>query len=72
MTGFVCILDRSGASLDPRRAERLGELLACYGSAYHETPALDGLMAEGMHFTDAYAACPVCSPTRASITGAAS
>jgi uncharacterized sulfatase len=40
--------------------------LGCYGNAYHETPRIDGLAAEGMRFTDAYAACPVCSPTRAS------
>jgi arylsulfatase A-like enzyme len=41
--------------------------LACYGSTFYETPNIDRLFAEGMHFTDAYAACPVCSPTRASI-----
>jgi len=41
--------------------------LACYGSAFYETPNLDRLAAEGMTFSDAYAACPVCSPTRASI-----
>lgn len=41
--------------------------LACYGSTFHETPVLDRLAAEGMRFTDAYAAAPVCSPTRASI-----
>jgi len=41
--------------------------LGCYGSQYYETPYIDGLAAEGMKFTDAYAACPVCSPTRASI-----
>jgi arylsulfatase A-like enzyme len=40
---------------------------ACYGSGFYETPNVDRLHAEGMHFTDAYAACPVCSPTRASI-----
>ncbi|MHC4707592.1 MAG: sulfatase [Planctomycetota bacterium] len=39
----------------------------CYGSAFYETPNIDRLAAEGMRFTDAYAACPVCSPTRASI-----
>jgi len=39
----------------------------CYGNAFHETPNIDRLAAEGMRFTDAYAACPVCSPTRASI-----
>jgi arylsulfatase A-like enzyme len=41
--------------------------LSCYGSEFYETPNLDQLAAEGMTFSDAYAACPVCSPTRASI-----
>ncbi len=41
--------------------------LRCYGSDFYETPNLDRLAAEGVRFTDAYAACPVCSPTRASI-----
>ena len=41
--------------------------LGCYGSRYYETPNIDRLAGEGMRFTDAYAACPVCSPTRASI-----
>ncbi|MBN1583145.1 MAG: sulfatase [Anaerolineae bacterium] len=41
--------------------------LSCYGSTFYETPNLDRLAAESMCFTDAYAACPVCSPTRASI-----
>ena len=41
--------------------------LACYGSTFYETPNLDKLAASGMRFTDAYAACPVCSPTRAAI-----
>jgi arylsulfatase A len=39
----------------------------CYGGSYYDTPNLDRLAAEGVRFTDAYAACPVCSPTRASI-----
>ncbi len=41
--------------------------LGCYGNAFYETPNIDGLAREGVMFTDAYAACPVCSPTRASI-----
>lgn len=41
--------------------------LVCYGSTFHETPNIDDLAKEGMRFTDAYASCPVCSPTRASI-----
>ncbi|MDP2895661.1 MAG: sulfatase [bacterium] len=41
--------------------------VGCFGSTLYETPNIDRLAAEGMRFTDAYAACPVCSPTRASI-----
>ena len=41
--------------------------LSCYGSSFYETPNLDRLAGEGMKFTDAYASCPVCSPTRASL-----
>ncbi len=41
--------------------------VGCFGSTLHETPHIDRLAASGLRFTDAYAACPVCSPTRASI-----
>jgi arylsulfatase A-like enzyme len=41
--------------------------LGCYGSTFYETPSVDALARSGMRFTNAYAACPVCSPTRASI-----
>lgn len=41
--------------------------LACYGSTFYETPHLDRLAKQGARFTDAYAACPVCSPTRAAV-----
>ncbi len=41
--------------------------LSCYGSTFYETPHIDALAAQGVRFTDAYAACPVCSPTRASL-----
>ena len=41
--------------------------LTCYGSSFYETPNIDRLTSQGMRFTDAYASCPVCSPTRASI-----
>ena len=39
----------------------------CYGSTFYETPNLDRLASQGMRFTQAYASCPVCSPTRASM-----
>lgn len=41
--------------------------ISCYGSDFYETPNIDKLAAQGVRFTDAYAACHVCSPTRASI-----
>ena len=41
--------------------------LGCYGSKFYRTPNIDRLAERGMKFTDAYTACSVCSPTRASI-----
>lgn len=41
--------------------------LTCQGSKYYETPNIDRLAAEGVRFTNGYAACAVCSPTRAAI-----
>jgi len=38
-----------------------------YGSTFHETPNIQRLRERGMMFTQAYAANPLCSPTRASI-----
>ncbi len=39
--------------------------LGCYGNRFNETPHLDGLARQGMRFSHAYAAAPVCSPYRA-------
>jgi arylsulfatase A-like enzyme len=41
--------------------------LSCTGSRYYETPNIDRIAAEGMAFTQGYAACQVSSPSRASI-----
>ena len=41
--------------------------VGCYGNDFAETPHIDQLAAEGVRFTDFYAAGAVCSPTRASI-----
>lgn len=41
--------------------------LPAYGNQYNEAPRLSTMAEEGIKFTNAYAACPVCSPTRASI-----
>ena len=41
--------------------------LPVYGNRFNEAPRLTKMAEEGIRFTNAYAACPVCSPTRASI-----
>ncbi len=41
--------------------------LHCQGNDRLETPNIDRLAGQGMRFTDAYAAAPVCSPTRAAV-----
>jgi arylsulfatase A-like enzyme len=39
----------------------------CFGSKFYRTPQIDALAAGGMRFTQAYAACAVCSPSRAAL-----
>lgn len=41
--------------------------LPVYGNRFNEAPNLTRMATDGIRFTDAYAAAPVCSPTRASI-----
>ena len=41
--------------------------LGCYGNPYIRTPHIDALAKSGLRFTQAYSACPVCSPSRAAI-----
>jgi arylsulfatase A len=41
--------------------------VGAYGNPYYKTPNIDRIAREGMRFTDAYSACPVCSPTRAAL-----
>lgn len=41
--------------------------LSCQGSDYFRTPNVDRLAREGTRFTNGYAACAVCSPTRAAV-----
>jgi arylsulfatase A len=49
-------------------ADDLGWMdLACQGNKLVDTPNLDRMAKEGMRFTDAYAAAPVCSPTRCAV-----
>ena len=74
----VCPFRQEARAAEPKRATRpnfvfilvddLGWAdVGCFGSDFYETPNVDRLAARGMKFTDGYAACPVCSPTRASI-----
>jgi arylsulfatase A-like enzyme len=71
--GLVCGYFDPSAAAEPTHvvlilADDLGwSDLGCYGSDLHETPHLDQLAREGMRFTQNYAACPVCSPTRAAL-----
>ena len=41
--------------------------LSCMGSSYYETPNIDQIAQRGMIFTNGYATCQVCSPSRASL-----
>src|SRR5688572_14134760 len=38
--------------------------LSCYGRPDYQTPNIDALAKQGMRFTNAYSAAPVCTPTR--------
>jgi len=66
---------RSAASVSGKRTsiilimiDDLGWMdLHCQGNKQLDTPNIDKLASQGMRFTDAYAAAPVCSPTRAAI-----
>jgi arylsulfatase A len=74
---FLCLMFSipSGAFAAPKKPNFVFFLvddmgwgdIGCYGSTFHETPNLDKLASEGMKFTNAYAACTVCSPSRAAI-----
>jgi len=64
----ICADKRSVPNIVFILADDLGwSDLACYGSTVHETPQLDRFARQSVRFTDAYAAAPVCSPTRASL-----
>lgn len=48
-------------------AEDMSATLGCYGDEYATTPNLDAFAAESVRFTNAFAAAPVCSPSRSTI-----
>ncbi len=66
-------VDRLGAASPPTNViavlvDDMGwKDLSCQGSPFYETPHIDRLAAPGMRFTQGYAACTVCSPTRAAM-----
>lgn len=69
---FVCLANSALAERSPNvvliLVDDLGWMdLSCQGSDYFRTPNIDRIADEGMRFTDAYASCAVCSPTRAAV-----
>ena len=72
---FVCLMLSSHAVANDRLPNVVVFLvddlgwrdLGCYGSGFYETPHIDGFAKGAVRFTQSYAACHVCSPTRASI-----
>lgn len=66
--GFGYSLAGAGPNVVFILADDLGiSDLGCYGRKEHRTPHLDRLAAEGVRFTAAYCAQPICSPSRAAI-----
>lgn len=76
MTRRTFLFSSLAAAAQPRRKPNFIVVLVddlgwrdwgCYGHPFHETPHIDRLASESARFTQAYAACCVCSPTRASL-----
>ncbi len=71
---FVLLAVRTSSAAEPRpnivliNADDLGiNDLGCYGRKDHSTPNLDKLAEQGLRFTSAYCAQPICSPSRAAL-----
>ena len=65
---LVCAQDTKPLNVVLILVDDLGWMdLSCQGSDYYQTPNIDKLASQGMRFTNAYAACAVCSPTRAAV-----
>ncbi len=77
LIAFLHLLTLGGCSVDDEHSppnvviiysDDLGwSDIGCYGSVKNKTPNLDKLATEGVRFTNAYAAAPICSASRASI-----
>ena len=69
----MCLAEQSGADVKTPNivlimADDLGwKDLHCYGNEKLDTPHIDRLAKQGLLFTDAYSAAPVCTPTRAAL-----
>lgn len=67
-TTAVQAADSPGPNILFIMADDLGARdVGCFGSTFHQTPNIDRLAARGVKFTQAYAANPLCSPTRSSV-----
>ncbi|MDX9881762.1 MAG: sulfatase [Prolixibacteraceae bacterium] len=77
-SSLSCTLDKNSRKEPSQTTGRMNVLfiladdlgkhdLSCTGSRYYETPNIDRIANEGMAFINGYAACQVCSPSRASI-----
>ena len=71
-----CLLSFQAIDAEPNAKPNIVFILAddlgindlhCYGRQDHHTPNLDHLAGEGLRFTSAYCAQPICSPSRAAI-----
>ena len=75
ISGLVCLFTAAAAADDRDKpnivlifVDDLGwKDVGCYGNDFVETPRIDRLAAEGVRFTDFYAAGAVCSPTRCAL-----
>jgi arylsulfatase A-like enzyme len=77
-TCFSCVPETGAKNGMEKSSDRMNVLfiladdlgkhdLSCTGSRYYETPNIDRISQEGMVFSNGYAACQVCSPSRASV-----
>lgn len=79
LTVGLCLFSGAGAAAAADAAVRRPNIVfiladdlgwrdvGCFGSPFYRTPNIDALARRGMLFTQAYAANPLCSPTRASL-----
>jgi arylsulfatase A-like enzyme len=79
LSAMVCFLNPGSAQAQAARAVRPPNIVfilvddmgwadgGCFGSRFYRTPQIDALASSSVRFTQAYAACAVCSPTRAAL-----